>query len=166
MSWPEGIAARYDPGEDVRPLLRAAAGGVLGVAAALALDGVLPLSGGPRWLWSALWGSAGRATAGPDLAVTGATCVAGILLGFVFAYGQLRRFLPRRPALAGLVYGLALWTLTWPTMLLRASRLVEPAGVPATAELLRLSAGIVLETLAGCAVFGAVLGLLNARHRL
>ncbi len=165
MSRPESLEPRYAPGEDVVPLLRAIFGGALGVALALAVDAVMWPPDGPRWLWAVLWTGEERSALGLDRTLAGATLAVGVVLGLVYAYGQLRRFLPARPLVSGLMYGLGLWLLLWPGMLVRASRVLAPPGSPDVGSLVWAAGWVVLETLALFATFGVVVGVLNPRRR-
>lgn len=176
-----GLDERYAPGEDVGPLLRAVAGGLAGAAAALAVDAAWPdaglallapgaaaPSGVPLGLvWPALWSDAvlGDATAtraGLAIAVTAAVLASGI-----YTYGQVRRFLPRHPAAAGLAWAAVCGLLAGPALLPRTARwlAVGTASSGTAAGLVAAAAAVVFELAVGLAVYGLVVGLASPRRR-
>jgi hypothetical protein len=161
---PSELQARYAPGEPVRPLLLALAGGLLGCLLALGLDRLLPSPVPGGMVWPALAAEA----VGGDPARTGlgtaVVLLGGILGAAVFVYGQVRRFLPAPAALRGLLWGVALGLLLTPSL---AARLVPWLGLTTAGGGARTVAAAALvwaELWLGLLAYGLVVGLLNP-HR-
>jgi hypothetical protein len=163
---PDDLAPRYAAGEDIMPLVRAGIGGLAGAGAALALDWLVHPPGLPRLVWPALWASA--AGAGPAATTVGVAIalVLAVLAALVFVYGQFRRFVPGRPAVAGMAWAALLYLFTVPALVPWAVVWLTAAGAPEADLALRAAAGLVLETAVTLALYGAVVGVVNpARPR-
>jgi hypothetical protein len=161
----DDLAPRYAPGEDILPLVRGSLGGLMGVALALAVDWLLPVPGLPRLVWPALWASvagAGMGATGVGVAVLVAL---GVLAALAFVYGQFRRFVPGRPVVPGIAWGLLLWLLALPALAPRAVAWLASAGAPEPDLAVRAAAGLVLETVLSLAVYGAAVGVVNPARR-
>ncbi len=148
------LVARWDPGEDVGPLLRSVAASLVGLGGALALDSLV--SNGPSWA------RLGSALVGTGL-TGGVVTVSALALAtaLVFTYGQVRRFLVLPPLAVGVTWTLGLWIAAGPLLLARAHWLApDPTAVMATLWAACLLVG---ETTAGVLWFGLVLGWLCRR---
>lgn len=158
MSDPAELAPRYAPGEDPAPLLRAVVGGVLAATVALGVDRLVGGPGPDGWIWPSTLADLLLRDAG----ATGAGIAIGIVLaalgGLVYAYGQVRRFLPGPAWMKGAAAGAIAWLALAPALLPRASAWLSSAGAAgATAQ----ASVAVLETLAGALLAGIVLGVAN-----
>jgi len=178
------LDARYAPGEDVGPLLRAIAGGLAGGAMALVLDRAIPapalatldtglrlaapLPGG--WLWPALLADAAlgqprQTAAGAAIALTAAT-----LAALVYAYGQFRRFVPGPPGARGIAWALCVGLAAVPALVPRAAGWLAvgvggiatgATGATSPAGWLVATASVWLKIGLGLVAYGWVLGVLN-----
>jgi len=154
------LSPRYRPGEDVVPLVRAVAGGAAGGMAALFLDGAL---GGPtagEWTWPALLaarvvGDPSATLAGGVLAVT-----AAVGAGLLFAYGQLRRFVPGAPWAKGAVLACVGWAVAMAVLLPATATWTADAG-PAAGTAAAHAAWRMAKTLLGAVACGAIVGAAN-----
>lgn len=171
------LAARYAAGQDAGPLVRALLGGLAGAVAALLLDRLLPSGELAVFLPSA--GAAEPLPSGmllpalaadllvgdPHRLALGATafCILMVLAGFVFGYGQFRRFVPAADALRGLAWSCLLFIALAPTLLTRALPWLAAGPASGTgAEAAFLAASwLLLESLACLAAYGLVLGWSN-----
>lgn len=152
------LASRYSPGEDARPLVRALSGGVIGAAAALLVDGVIAAALGrdsllPGLLGMSMTDSASAVAAGRALLVAVA-CLASL----VYAYGQVRRFVPGPGWLKGAGCGFCVWAIAAPALLPDAAGSLVRSGAPAglaTAEAALVAAGALAAALACGTIIGA-----------
>ena len=158
------LSARYARGEDVRPLLRMVAGGLLGSLLALGLDWVVPTPVPGGLIWPVL--AAGPSAGAPDRLVIGGAIVVlvGVLAAALYVYGQVRRFLPGPSALKGTLYGLALWLLVMPALVARLVGWLGLAASPSDSRLVLRAALLLTEMLLGLLVYGLAVGLLNPRR--
>lgn len=155
---PSELAPRYAPGEDPAPLLRAVAGGVVAAAVALGVDRLVGGPGPDGWIWPSALADLllGDATSiGTGIALTVVLAAFG---GLVYAYGQVRRFLPGPSWLKGAAAGAVVWLALAPVLLPRAPGWLSSAGA---AEATAQASVVVLETLAGALLAGIVLGVAN-----
>lgn len=157
MSIPDGLERRHDRGEDIGPLLGAVGGGLAGGVLALVVDRLVPTPGAATLVWPMLF-----AAALGDPAQTAAGLALGLasagVAAVVFVYGQFRRFVPGPPVVRGIAWGLGMWLVASATLLPRAAYWL---GHRAPGAPLWSAIGLVVETAAGMAVYGAVVGVLN-----
>jgi hypothetical protein len=156
----QDLARRYSPGENVAPLLRALAGGLAGALLALALDWVVPSAAAPGLAWPSLIASAVAETPRPSMGLAIGLAAAS-LAALAFAYGQFRRFIPGPAWLAGIAWGMGLWLVAAPMLLPGATFWQEFAASGSTTVPLLPALGLVFETTAGIALYGAAVGFLN-----
>lgn len=174
----ERFGDRYAPGEDVGPLLRAVLGGVAGAAAGLAVDAAWPDRGlavitpgaagsAPvpfGLVWAALWSDAVLGSATQTWAGVAIVVAVAILASGVYAYGQVRRFLPGGPVAAGLAWATACGLLGGPALLPRTARwLAAGTASGGSAGELVAAAAVALELAASLAAYGVVVGLASPR---
>lgn len=158
------LSARYAPGEDVRPLLRMVAGGLLGSLLALGLDRLVPTPVPGGMIWPIL--AAGASAGAPDRTGLGSAIVVlgGVLAAALYVYGQVRRFLPGPSALRGALYGLALSLLALPVLAVRAAGWLGLVASPSDSQLVLRAALVLAEMLLSLLVYGLMVGLLNPRR--
>jgi hypothetical protein len=157
----EGL--RYSRGEDVRPLLGALVGGVLGASLSLVIDRLVPSPAPSDMMLPALVSSL-LPFAGEGLSVgVLLVMVLAVLSALVFVYGQFRRFVPGPPWAAGVAWGVL--------MAVAAASALAPLAAPSIGggEVVSLAAALVgglsvlFEIVIGAVAFGFVVGVVNPR---
>jgi hypothetical protein len=157
------LTPRYAPGEDVEPLVRALGGGALGVLMALALDGLVVSAPDVRWALPALLAQAVGGDRTATALGTAVVVVLGLCGGLLFAYGQVRRFLPGRSWVAGAAWGAGAWLLAAGALLPSTVDWHAIGGVPEPARVLAMASLVTVETLAAGLAYGTIVGVLNPR---
>jgi hypothetical protein len=153
------LSPRYAAGEDPRPLVRALGGGLLGALALLLLDRLVVVPGLGQWSWPTML--AGRVLGDASLVAAGVALLAllSCSVALLFAYGQMRRFLPGPAWWRGACVGLIVWLMAGPALLPLYVPWLSLAASPATA--FTQAALLVAETAAGAVLCGAVIGIFN-----
>lgn len=171
------LDSRYAPGEDIRPLIRSIAAGLIGGALALGLDRLIPpaklatfdpagqlaLPLPQAMLWPALWSDAVLGDPRQTAAGIAIGLIVATLAAIGFAYGQFRRFVPGPAWLRGLAWAAALGLILVPALLPRAATWLAVGMTPGTGAAGWLGAAALVLTRVGLGlvVYGLIVGVLN-----
>lgn len=156
--WP-----RYEPGEELGPLLRGFGGGVIGGLLALTVDWIIAAAASAPWVWptvaSSAAGQSGDVRTGAILVLAG-----GVAAALVFVFGEFRRFVPGSGVVAGAVYGLIVWLVAAPLLLPYWPVLARATDDPVA--VLVLASLAVGQSFLALVAFGVVVGWMNPHDRV
>jgi hypothetical protein len=172
-----GLDKRYAPGEDIRPLIRSIAAGLIGGALVFGLDRLIPLATLATFdpagelaiplpeamLWPALWADAVLGEPRQTAAGIAIGLIVATLAAIGFVYGQFRRFVPGPAWLRGLAWAAALGLILVPALLPRAATWLAVGMTPdaGAAGWLGASGLVLVKVGLGLALYGLVVGVLN-----